>query len=68
MSTDRKKGVGVRITPPNTRKPRSKDPHEEDGETLPESEDEPVEGNENGEDQSPIDMVTIRKDFRQMQS
>ena len=37
MST-RKKGAGIRLAPPPTRKPSTKHAHGEDGETLPESE------------------------------
>jgi hypothetical protein len=37
MST-RKKGDGIRLAPPPTRKPSTKHSHGEDGETLPESE------------------------------
>jgi hypothetical protein len=70
MST-RKKGAGIRLAPPPTRKPNTKNSHGEDGETLPLSEtgdvDQHAEDDDVEEHNVPIDMASFQKQFAKMQ-
>jgi len=70
MST-RKKGADIRLSPPPTRKSRTKHSHGEDGETLPESEtgdvDQDTEDDDAEKHNAPIDMVSFQKQFAKMQ-
>jgi hypothetical protein len=70
MST-RKKGAGIRLAPPPTRKASTKHSHGDDRETLPESEagdvDQYTEDDDTEEHNDPIDMVSFQKQFAKMQ-
>jgi hypothetical protein len=69
MPTGTKKGGGVRITTPGTRKTRDKDSHEEAGADNQDSEDNHAEDNDVFEDQEPPtdDMASLQKQFAKLQ-
>ena len=68
-NTGRKNGAGVRITPPNTRKPKNKDSTGEDGETPPGSEAGSVDQDDADAEEhtAPIDLASFQKQFSTMQ-
>ena len=68
-NTGRKNGAGVRIAPPNTRKPKNKDSTGEDGETPPGSEAGAVDQDDADAEEhtAPIDLASFQKQFSTMQ-
>ena len=68
-NTGRKNGAGVRIAPPNTRKPKNKDSNGEDGETPPGSEAGAVDQDDADAEEhtAPIDLASFQKQFSTMQ-
>jgi hypothetical protein len=70
MPTGTKKGSGVRIVTPGTRKTRDKDSHEEEaGADNQDTEDNHAEDNDVFEDQEPPtdDMASLQKQFAKLQ-
>ena len=68
-STGTKKGAGVRIATPGTRKPRDKTSHEEAGDENQATEDNYAEDHDVFEDQEPTseDVASLQKQVAKIQ-